>query len=163
MKRKAAARSVAPIINCGIIASMSVSQPFLRVAGLGVAVFCVVGFVSAGLEHREHAIGDRIAAGGIAGAEQHGKEADRLLQHRARIEQSEHPADHDDAVHKVGARHQRRMQDRRHAADDHPAGKAGEHEDVQGHEAGHRYLEFHRDLTPDPPVQAGRGQRYEFF
>ena len=30
MKRKAAARSVAPIISCGMIVSMSVAQPFFR-------------------------------------------------------------------------------------------------------------------------------------
>ena len=111
-----------------------------------MAGFRVLGFVSAHLEHREHAIGDRVAAGGIAGAEQHGEEADHLFRHRARVEQSEDPADHDDAVHEIGARHQGRVQDRRHAADDHPAGKGGEHEDVQGDKAGHNDLEVHGDL-----------------
>ena len=46
------------------------------------------------------------------------------------------PANHHDAMHEIGAGHQRRMQDRRHVADDDPAGKGGEHEDVQGYEAG---------------------------
>ena len=104
-----------------------------------MARFRVSGFVSTHLEHREHAIGNRIAAGGIAGAEQHCKETDRLFSHRARIEQSEKPANHHDAAHEVETRHQWGMQDRRHATNDHPAGKCGEHKDVQGDEAGNDY------------------------
>ena len=131
MKRKAAARSVAPIVSCGIMVSMSAPRRLLGTAGRRLAVLCVFGLLPAGLEHREHAIGNGVAAGRIARAEQHGEEPDSLLQHRARVEQREHPADHDDAMHEVGARHQRRMQDRRHVADDDPAGKGGEHEDIE--------------------------------
>jgi hypothetical protein len=96
----------------------------------------VFGLVPARLEHRKHSIGDRKAAGGVARAEQDGNEADRLLLHRARVQQREDSTDHDDTMHEVGALHQRCVQDRRHIADDDPAGKTGEHENVQGYEAG---------------------------
>ena len=96
----------------------------------------VPGLVPARLEHREHSIGDRKAAGGIARAEQDGNESDRLLLHRARVQQREDSADHNDAMHEIGSRHQRCVQDRRHIPDDDPARKAGKHENVQGYEAG---------------------------
>ena len=69
--------------------SMSVPQPFFAWWASAWPCFACCGLVPAHLEHREHAIGDGIAARGIAGAEQHGEEADRLFQHRARVEQGE--------------------------------------------------------------------------
>ena len=87
------------------------------------------------LEHLEHALGDGVAADRVGGAEQHGDEADDLLGRRLGLTERDHGADHDDAVHEVRARHQRRVQDDRHAADDLVAGEGGQHEDVDGGEA----------------------------
>ena len=143
MKRNAAARSVTPMMSWAmLVIVMGIRR--LQVLGFRVTMLRVVGFLSAGLEHREHAAGDGIAAGGIAGAEQHGEEPDRLLLHRAGVEQGEHAADHHDAMHEIGAGHQRCVQYGRHMADDDPAGKGGEHEDVQGHEAGYLDRKVHR-------------------
>jgi hypothetical protein len=103
--------------------------------------------VSAHLEHREHAIGDGVSPGRIAGAQQDREEADRLLLHRAGVKQRENAADDDNTVHKVGARHQRRMQNCRHTPDDHPAAERRQHKDIQGDEARNGYLEFHFDLS----------------
>src|SRR3546814_11604433 len=61
---------------------------------------------------------DLIAAGRVTRAEQHADETDDLLQRARRIQQRPQRADDDDAVNEVRARHQRRVQDRRHAADD---------------------------------------------
>ena len=82
MKRKAAARSTSADDelrdhgeHLGSSDSSSRDGPWRRRA------WTSLGSRSARLEHREHAIGDRIAAGGIAGAEQDREESDRLLQH----------------------------------------------------------------------------------
>src|ERR1700722_3324289 len=71
VSRAIPARSVAPIENWSIISSMRRSSSLRHAAGklFRVMVFCVSGLVPARLEHREHSIGDRKAAGGIARAE----------------------------------------------------------------------------------------------
>ena len=97
-----------------------------------------------GLEHREHATRDGETPGGVAGSEQDGDEADSLLLDRAGVQQGEHPAHDDDAVHEIRTRHQGRVQNGRHTPDDHPAGEGREHEDVQGDKPGHGYVEIHR-------------------
>src|SRR5271156_5418072 len=105
-----------------------------------------LGLIAAHLEHCQHAMGNGISASGIAGAEQHRDESDRLLSHRARVEQGKQRTDHDDAMHEIGPGHQRGVQDRRYATNDHPPRKGGEHEDIEGHDTVHFYLKIHRYL-----------------
>ena len=93
-------------------------------------------WVRTGPEHGQHPVGDRIATCDITCAEQNGHEAEGLLLKRARVEQREHAADNNNAVHEIGSGHQRRVQDGRHAADNHPASEGRQHEDVDGDEAG---------------------------
>ena len=65
-------------------------------------------------------------------------------------------ADERDAADGVGRRHQRRVQQRRHARDDHEADEAGEYEDVeleneslrQHHDGGLRRLRRRRTTLP---------------
>src|ERR1700678_3698859 len=114
---------------------------------LRVVRFRAIGFVSAHLEHSEHAVGDGVPPSRITGAQQNREEADRLLLYCAGVKQRENTADDDNAVHKVGARHQRRMQDCRHAPNDHPAAEGRQHKDIQSNEARNSYLEFHFDLS----------------
>ena len=76
---------VVPMESCSIALSMIGSSNLRCVAGSLLRVMArVPGLVPARLEHREHSIGHREAAGGIAGTEQHRNEADRLFLHRAR-------------------------------------------------------------------------------
>ena len=61
----------------GRTVSTAVASVLLGVDGFhasGPGATRAAGGMSAGLKHRQHAIGDGIAAGGIAGAEQHGDE-----------------------------------------------------------------------------------------
>src|SRR3984957_15810194 len=105
-KRKAAARSGAPMPVWEIRVKLSASSMFLCVDGLhrtGLAMCAVPRRVPAGLEHREHAVGDGIAARCIAGTEQHGNEANHLLLHRTRVQQRIDSAHYYDAVHEIRA------------------------------------------------------------
>src|ERR1700688_4916321 len=137
-KRKAAARSAAPMPICSMSVSMAASSLLLCVYRLHANRLAVAGMrrgMVAGLEHREHAVGDGIATRGIARTEQHSEEADHLLLHCRRVQQRIDPAHHHDTVHEVRARHQGRMQDGRHVPDDDPSRERGKHEDVKGDEA----------------------------
>src|SRR6266852_4138858 len=69
------------------------------------------------LEHFQHAVGDEIAADYVEGRQQHCREAQNTRQ-RAGVLRSgdQNRADHRDGRDRVGQRHQRRMQQRRHAA-----------------------------------------------
>src|SRR5580704_8062553 len=85
--------------------SMLLCVDGLHGAGLAVrTVRAVPGRVAAGLEHREHAIGDGITACGIARAEQHSHEADDLLLDRTRVQERIDAAHHDNAVYEIRAR-----------------------------------------------------------
>src|SRR5580704_5750494 len=80
-KRKAAARSTAPMPMWETRINMTAPSMFLHVDGLNgacLAVCAVSCRVAAGLEHGEHAVSDGIAARGIARTEQHGNETDDL-------------------------------------------------------------------------------------
>src|SRR5690606_12809027 len=103
--------------------------------------------LAAGLEHLEHALGDHVAAGGVARSQQHRDEADGLLERGVGVAEHDHGADQHDAVDEVGAGHQRRVQDHRHPRDDHVPGDRREHEYVQGDEA----LRHHRIAHSQPP------------
>src|SRR5665647_1639020 len=87
------------------------------------------------LEHLEHTLRDRVAAHGVGGAEQLGEEADDALRRRVGAAQRHHGTDHDDAVHEVGAAHQRCVQDHGYLRDDLVAGEGREKEDVDRGEA----------------------------
>src|ERR1700676_343877 len=81
-KRKAAARSAAPMPICSMRVSMAASSLLLCVDRLHASRLAVAGMrrgMVAGLEHREHAVGDGIATRGIARTEQHSEKADHLL------------------------------------------------------------------------------------
>jgi hypothetical protein len=75
-----------------------------------------------------------------------------------------HGADQHDAVDEVGTRHQRGVQDHRHARDDLVAGEGGQHEDVQREQAIHGFSPYRSENLLDPGVanfarvgQAGAG------
>jgi hypothetical protein len=113
-----------------------------------LGVLDVFGFMSAHLEHCEHAIRDRIVAGGIAGSEQHRKESDPLFQHRARVEQSEEPPTTTMPCTKLEPDIKGRMQDRpMPPMTTHPA-KPASTQMYKATKPCHRDLEIHRISLP---------------
>ena len=84
------------------------------------------------LEHLEHPVGDQEAADDVDRAEgdrdRRGSTLSSALRSSAEPEH-EQAAEHDDAVDRVGARHQRRVQRVRHLRDHREADEAGQDED----------------------------------
>src|SRR5512137_2657755 len=140
MKRTAAAMYAIWIRSLRIVAS-------LRLGGGRGALLLVAG----ALEHVQHALGHRVAADGVGGAEQYGEEADDALGSRVGRPERHHRAHDDDAVHEVGAAHQGRVQDDGHPGDDLVADEGGEDEDVDGGEAGDH------DAPPSPVTASWGG------
>ncbi len=95
---------------------------------------CSAGFGRDGLllEHLEHPVGDHVAADHVHRGEGHGDQRQELAGEIRRLDGDEHRADEDDPVDRVGARHQGRVQGRRHLADDGEADQDRQDEDGQG-------------------------------
>ena len=112
-------------------------------------------------EHAEHPVGDHEAADDVDRAEGDRDRADRLLERVVGVAEHDQAAEHDDAVDRVGLRHQRRVQGRRHLRDHLEADEGGEHEDRdlghQVHQAAARG--FLRSLVLDLALvgEAGAG------
>ena len=87
--------------------------------------------VTFGLEHPQHAVGDEKAADDVGGGAGHGDEAEERAEPVVLLAGDNQRADQRDAGKGVGRRHQRRVQQRRHARDDVKAEKAGQDENVQ--------------------------------
>src|ERR1022692_168433 len=86
-------------------------------------------------EHFQHAFGHHVAAHRVAGREHHADEADDAQQRAVGRRQCDHRADQHDSMNEVGSRHERRVQDYRHARDDLIAGESGQHEDIKRDDA----------------------------
>ena len=85
-----------------------------------------------GLEHLEHAVGDQEAADDVDRAEGDRDDEQQLVEEAVDAEaEHEDAAEHDDAVDRVRARHQRRVQRVGHLGDRQEAGEAGQDEDRQ--------------------------------
>ncbi len=82
-------------------------------------------------EHLEHAIGDEEAADDVDRREHDGDERERLLETRVGRARDQHRPDEHDAVDRVRAGHERRVQERRHARDELEAEEDREREDRQ--------------------------------
>src|SRR5439155_23572459 len=107
------------------------------------------------LEHLEHAVGDDETSDHVGRGEDDRDQAEHDGHRRVGSGGDEDGADQDDAVDRVGARHERRMQDGRHLRDDLEADEDREHEERQliqklvGHAAPTICLA--RSLTISPP------------
>src|SRR5512141_720449 len=85
---------------------------------------------SPALEHLEHSVCDYEAAEYVCGAEDDGDEAKDLQQARVGCSRNEHRSKHDDAVNRVGRRHERRVKDRWHSRNHFESNEDREDEDV---------------------------------
>src|SRR6476469_2533182 len=93
------------------------------------------------LEHLEHAVGDQEAADDVDRAEDDRDHEQELVEEAVDAEpQHDDAAEDHDAVDRVRARHQRRVQRVGHLGDHREADEAGQHEDRQ-------VLEQHYDET----------------
>ena len=81
------------------------------------------------LEHVEHPVGHEEAADHVHRPEDDRDEREDLLERRVGGAGDDHRADEDDPVDRVRPRHERRVQERRHAADQLEAEQRGERED----------------------------------
>src|SRR5438067_13045315 len=81
-------------------------------------------------EHLEHSIGDDEAAELVRRAKYDRYESERVQQRRICRAGDEEGSQNDDAVNRVGAGHERRMQHRRDSANDLEADEDGHDEDV---------------------------------
>ena len=103
-------------------------------------------------EHAEHPVGDHEAADDVDRAEGDRDRADHVLERVVGVADDDQPAEHDDAVDRVGLRHQRRVQGRRHLRDHLEADEGGEDEDRDlGHQA-HGYFAALSFLISPPSV-----------
>src|SRR6185312_3241092 len=86
--------------------------------------------VAATFEHLQHPVGHEEATDDVDRAE-HDRHGPGDLRERVRSFRTDHqqPAEQHDSVNRVGARHQRRVQHRRHLRDHLEADEHGEHED----------------------------------
>src|SRR5262245_34061454 len=88
-------------------------------------------------EHLEHAVGDDVAADDVHGREGHRDERQQLGHRVGCLDGDEHRADENDAVNRVGPRHQRGMEGRGNLRDHREAAQDREDEDGQcGEELG---------------------------
>ena len=101
------------------------------------------------LEHLEHAVGDEEAADDVAGGGDDGDGAENRGEIGLVFTGQDDGADDGDGVEGVGQRHQRRVKQRRDAADDFESDECGQHENVKAGEQIHFISEF-------PPEQQGR-------
>ena len=138
----------------------------------GAAVFGVLAvLLSVGglrglapLEHLEHPVGDDEAADDVRRPEHDREEADDPVEGvLVRRAEDDHRADDDDAVDGIGARHQRRVEQRRHLRDHLDAEEDREHEDRQleneqrvvAHRAEPLAAAPNRPVDLDPPPWVG--------
>ena len=109
-------------------------------------------------EHLEHPVGDDVAADDVHRREDHGDEREDLAERVVGLGGDEHRADQHDAVDRVGARHQRRVERRRDLADDLEPDQDRQDEDRQGVEQG-----FDSGVMRWPPAPAGAAGSSSFF
>src|SRR3954471_467351 len=81
------------------------------------------------LEHAEHAVGDEEAADDVDRAEDDRDAEQDLVERAVRLAEQQQAAEHDDAVDRVGAAHQGRVQRVRHLRDHLEADERRQHED----------------------------------
>src|SRR4051794_14008430 len=103
-------------------------------------------------EHAEHPVGDHEATDDVDRAEGDGDHADHLLQGVIGRADDYQAAEHDDAVDRVGLRHQRRVQSRRHLGDDLEADEGGEDEDRDLDHQAHDAASLALSLTISPSL-----------
>src|SRR5688572_13214361 len=70
------------------------------------------------LEHLQHSVRHDESAEDVGSSEHDGDEPENLEEQCVRRARNQHRAEHDDAVNRVGRRHERRVEDGRNARDD---------------------------------------------
>src|SRR5579863_4672046 len=98
---------------------------------------------AARLEHFEHAVGDEEAAHNVAGGGHDGDGAEDSGERGLVLAGEENRSDHGDRVQRVRKRHQRRMQERRNAANHFQADERGEQKYISAGKEVH----FHRQVV----------------
>ena len=91
-----------------------------------------------GLNISQHPVGDHEPADHVHRGQHDGDQPERPARRPVRLAGDDDRADQDHAVDGVGARHQRRVQRRRHLGDDLEADEHGQHEDRQQADAVHQ-------------------------
>src|SRR5215207_5563243 len=102
------------------------------------------------LEHLEHPVGDDVAADDVHRRERHCDERDRVAQRVIGGDRDDHGADEHDAMDRVCARHQGRVERRRHLRDNRESAQDREDEDREVRE---QQLDFGAHAWP--PAGAG--------
>src|SRR5580698_10331597 len=134
-------------------------------------------FWPAGFEHFQHAVGDDEAADDVAGGGDDGDGAEDGGEIGFVFTGENDGADNGDGVERVGERHQRRVKQRRDAANDFESDECGQHENVEACEqiqlhcgvsslaarAGSWKSSRRRELTMSPPCVTSVSRRMSSF
>src|SRR5216683_1792419 len=131
--------------------------PAVTTASFSLGCFWRLRGGLAAFEHLQHPVGDDEAADDVRRREDYGQESEDDGDRRVGGRRNEQRAHEDDAVDRVGARHQGRVEHRRHLGDDLDADKDRQHEErelveqLAGHLAAAETICFARSLTISPP------------